>query len=190
MEPKKMIKLLMECSRRAVKEDGKYKHMIFSQKKMIREPELRAILSEVLSESKITYGIEVPTRNKYGKGKNKARTDIAIYKNGSPIINIELKQGQPDYCEIEKDFQKLFKEGVIGSCFYHVLQNSDSGTLPSLIRKYNKAYSEANQESRKVKKWFLLFIFVAKQREYYQKSFSDITSIDHTDFDKIEKRTL
>jgi hypothetical protein len=169
---------------------NKFDYLIYSNKGKIREPELRCLISSVLSKKKIFYGIEVPTEKKYSFSKKKiinrlmsARTDLAIYEGGKPIINIELKEGQPTIDKIEKDFEKMFLEEVIGASFFHVINgNTSKKTIPLLLDCYSRAHNNIKNKLDKsslniLDKWFILFIFVADTKEFYCQVFDDITVI-------------
>jgi hypothetical protein len=98
----------------------------------------------------IRYSIETPTDNKYlqkGKsGKTTAgRSDLSLYektgKKPLKIANIELKYKNSQPQEIQKDLEKIFKEGVVGAWF-HLLLSSDRGTIKRLFEKFTDSTND------------------------------------------------
>jgi hypothetical protein len=124
-------------------------------------------LSQVLSKRNIFYGIEVPTKEKYGETKfMSARTDLSIFENSKPTISIELKEGQNS--KIENDFEKLLLEDVKGACFFHVIERTFSNNvLLALSKHYEKAYLEAKQKVKPKQKWFMLFVFAPTEKKFF-----------------------
>jgi mRNA-degrading endonuclease HigB of HigAB toxin-antitoxin module len=188
--------ILVETSKLIFEKNFEY--LIYSNKGRIREPELRCLLSSVLSKKKIFYGIEVPTQKKYSFSKNNiskritsARTDLAIYENNNPIINIELKEGLQSIDKIEKDFEKLFLEEVIGTAFFHVINNKISQkTLSKLSERYFKAQENIKEKleknnSKTQPKWFILFIILVKEKEIHYQLFDNIETIKKVNLTKI-----
>lgn len=181
-----LINLFREASKRLSEKPDGCGNLIYTQKtdnkSKIREPEGKFVIANVLSDKKISFGIEVPTNKTYrftqekGKIQRLARTDLSILTNGNQI-NIELKEGQPNINKIEKDFEKLLREEVSGVAFFHILQNSNSRTLRALLDKYKKAYINKLGVKEKKSKWFVLFIFIKEKQECNWKSFEDITKI-------------
>ena len=79
---------------------------------------------------------------------------------------------------IGKDFEKLLREQTYGSAFFHILKNSDRGTLPLLLKKYKISYKNTlNNIDDTLNKWFIFFIFVKEKQECYFQIFDDITEI-------------
>lgn len=124
------------------------------------------------------------TKKKYkfsGPSPDTANIDLVIEPNKEPV-NVELKEGQRK--TIQKDFEKLLREQVSGCAFYHVLQNSNRGTLPALLNKYKAAYSNIVNLNDAIPKWYILFIFVKEKRECFWKAFDNITKIFQEEFDQ------
>jgi mRNA-degrading endonuclease HigB of HigAB toxin-antitoxin module len=188
--------ILVETAKLALEKNFEY--LICSNKGRIREPELRCLLNNILSKKKIFYGIEVPTQKKYSFSKNNvskritsARTDLAIYENNNPIINIELKEGLQSIDKIEKDFEKMFLEEVIGTAFFHVINNKISQkTLSKLSESYFKAQENIKEKleknnSKTQPKWFILFIILIKEKEIHYQLFDNIKTIKKVNLTKI-----
>jgi hypothetical protein len=189
--------IFVEVSKLAIKEE-KFEYVIYSNNNKIREPELRCLLSSVLSKKKIFYGIEVPTKKKYSFSKNdlskrvtSARTDLAIYENTNPVINIELKEGLPTIDKIEKDFEKMFLEEVKGTSFFHVINsNVSEKTIQKVFDCYSRAHKNIKEKIAKnsnvMDKWFILYIFIVKEKYFYCQMFESLNSIKK--FEAIKQR--
>ncbi len=179
-----LINIFKEASTKLSENPDRCGTLLYTQKSKIREPEATHILALVISENKIHFGLEVPTKKKYkftGESSKSASIDIAIEPDGKQV-NVELKEGQND--TIQKDFEKLLIEDIEGGTFFHILQNSDSGTLPNLFEKYKKAYANLVDLKDKKSKWFILFIFIKEKKKCFWKTFDDIAKISLEDFDK------
>jgi hypothetical protein len=151
---------------------------------LVREPEARQILSSILECANINFCIEVPTRRKYaisGIIPDRANVDLVI-EPGATQVNVEFKEGQPAEHSIQKDFMKLRCEPCAGSAFFHVLQRSNKGTMPSLLRKYASAYNHSIMDDQ-TSKWFTLFICIMEQRRSYWRTFTDVTGVPIEEFD-------
>lgn len=195
MNPDDLIEILKEASTRLCKADDRCGNLIYVQKEkgvIIREPEARHAISLELIKRNFDFGIEVPTKEKYlfsGKKKNIrcGRIDLVINPEGNQI-NVELKEGQPKIEMIQKDFEKLLRENVSGASFYHVLKNTNSRSLSTLLEKYTKAYTNAIEKTKSNQfqtfaKWFVLYIFVKEKKRCHWKFFNDIKDVGDVDFD-------
>lgn len=187
-----LIAIFREVSKQLSEESGRCGNLIYTQeksnRKLIREPEARHVLTMVLSRKNVNFGLEVPTKKRYkisGGSPDTANIDLVIEPDEEQI-NVELKGGQPNINNIQKDFEKLLREQVSGCAFYHVLQNSNRGTLPALLNKYKEGYSNIVSLNDAISKWFILFIFVKEKQECFWKAFDDITRISHEEFDQNE----
>ncbi len=115
----------------------------FSKREVrISEQEARLHFIKVLDSSDYYYSIETPTEQPYqfsGKKPISANTDLTIYtmekKSLKKLINVEFKSGNPEPKQIDKDIEKLIREGYPGNWF-HLLKTANSGTLPSLSKKF------------------------------------------------------
>ena len=211
MDKSELLECFISASRRIVgnSEDRNYlklSHEVEGGAK-VREPEARHVICQVLAKDRIYHGIEVPTIGLYrfsGKGKRRALIDLTIFEGQRRLINIELKEGQPSKSDkkvnpIEKDVEKLLCEDVIGTAFFHILQASDRGTMPAIIKKYESAFKKFNEMPNR-KEWilkhfkpnyvipdrptpFLLFILDldVKNKRYYFCKKEDIRFIDKLD---------
>ncbi|RLF01280.1 MAG: hypothetical protein DRJ64_10845 [Thermoprotei archaeon] len=107
----------------------------------ISEQEARFVYCSVLNKSNFFYSIETPTEKRYGDGNRSASTDLSIYKymNGfRKLADVEFKDHNARFEEIEKDVKKLVNEGITGNWF-HLLKNINSRTLKSLFNKIERA---------------------------------------------------
>lgn len=199
MSPEELGNHCAEVARLASKNKGYYGNLVFPQRRgqraVIREPEIRDIFGRYMMLEMVLYGIEVPTKNKYQfSGKTTevaARTDLAIFDSfetaarNEPIINIEFKEGQPTPQQIKKDWQKLLREPVDGTCFYHVLQSARQNTVPALTKKLASSYDEAVGDTIDViDKWHLFFAVIIESQVYYRVIFPSILSIS---FDQLRQ---
>ena len=190
MDRNDLIATFREVSKQLSEEFDRCGNLIYTQeksnRKLIREPEARHVLTMLLSGKNVNFGLEVPTKKKYkfsGRSPDTANIDIVIEPN-KELVNVELKEGQRK--TIQKDFEKLLREQVSGCAFYHVLQNSNRGTLPALLNKYKEAYSNIVNLNDAIPKWFILFIFVKEKQECFWKAFDNITKISQEEFDQNE----
>lgn len=195
LESSEFVKVLHEASRRLAGDTDGYGNLRFTRKeksstrKVVREPEARHVLASVLEGRKVTFGLEVPTGEKYAFTKNDpdvANTDLAVDPDRYQI-NVELKTNQPNVSKIEKDFRKLISERATGSAFYHILQNADSGTLPLLMGKYAEAYQQASRRTERGarhEKWFVHYVVVRRKREARWRFWGEILHVSGADFDE------
>ena len=165
----------------------KLSHELKDTKEKVREPEARHVICQVLSQNQVSHGIEVPTVGLYrfsGKGKRRALIDLTIFEDKHRLINIELKEGQPSKSDrkvspIEKDVEKLRKEVVPGSAFFHILQKTDSGTVKAIQKKYASAYKSVKEG--KNKGWFLLYVISVQDEKGCYIFFPDISTVNPLD---------
>ena len=190
MNQNDLIEIFKDVSERLCNESHKCGYLIYTQeknnKKIIREPEVQCVFSIVLSEKKIYFGTEVPTKNLYNISSKKAdvaNTDLVINPNDQPI-NIEFKREIPEVDYIKKDFEKLSREHVAGCAIYHILKNTNKETLSKLHRNYKEAYKKIEKVNKKQPKWFVFFILIKEKRECLYKVFENITDISEADFEQ------
>ena len=112
----------------------------------ISEQEARVLCCTLLNATEFYYAVEAPTVQTYsqrGKSKLSARTDLALYTNSTTalkrVMNVEFKAKNPPQREFNKDIEKLIREDLSGNWF-HLLDNENSGTLPSIARKFLNAF--------------------------------------------------
>jgi len=163
------------------------------QREWIQEPDAKQILSTILSEKSIYFGLEWPTLEVYdfsGPNRGTARIDVAIeprYK-GIEQINVELKEGwsasktgSKSVGRIQKDFEKMLREPVSGCAFYHILQGPTRKDLSKLLGKYlieyEMAVTRVRERDKIISKWCLLFFFLRENQECYWREFDDISRI-------------
>ena len=157
----------------------------------IREPEVTFVLGQMLTEKRLHFGLEVTTQNRYqfsGGYQTTALTDLVIYNDEEKHINIELKDGQPSLEPIRKDIEKLKTESSEGSAFFHILQDENSRTMPTLLKKYSDAF-EKTKDFRNNTGWFVLFIYIKEKKICYWQKYPDIRNITGCDIIK-EKMEL
>ncbi len=187
VEEKELLELFIEASKLMSRGTDRCGNLIYTQKKdgknIIREPEATYVVAHLLSEKGVDFGLEVPTKKYLFKSKKEdvGDTDLAIEPTAKQI-NIEFKRDQPNVESIKKDFVKLLGEQTDGCAFFHILKNTDSGTLPILLEKYIIAYNNSLNLKDRYPKWFLLFIFVKEKKECFWQLFDDIINISEDDF--------
>ena len=159
----------------------KYRKDNSSNKAKIRISEQEARLCYCFNlnnnKYKYPYSIETPTSELYcfnkestdnndepiEKGRS-ALSDLSIYDNSleNKLVNVEFKAHNPKQESYNKDIEKLIKEGVRGNWF-HLLKNTNNGTIKSLNRKFksalNKVISE-NDFNKDEDLWILFFIVI------------------------------
>lgn len=77
---------------------------------------------------------------------------------------------------IEKDFQKLIREDA-GGIFFHVIENADTGTLPNIFNKYNKAITSVSENSD-----LTLVLVCLKHRFVFYENFNTMDVKDNNNF--------
>jgi hypothetical protein len=147
----------------------------------ISEQEARFALAEALSGTSAYYSVETPTKCKYcfeGSGDRpmSARTDLSLYVAAPDGLihhqaNVEFKAHMPSESRpekpgpIRKDIEKLVREQEccdIWGNWFHLLKNTDSGTIPKLLEKFQRALDEV-PHSHKVEILFCLCVVEKKQ---------------------------
>lgn len=172
-------------------------HLIYPKKRgssgdRISEQEARMLYCIHLANRNIPFAVEVPTEGIYSfKGKNyrSASTDLLIYEPGadkfSRKIGIEFKAHNPCANNIQKDLQKLLQESCKGMWF-HVLNNIDSGTLPSLFKKFEQQLArlfEKNEVGVACDHSISLYVTVIKHGLLLYRTFEPpVTVVPNLDF--------
>jgi hypothetical protein len=178
MKPEQFIEIFQETSKNMFVSDERcgllhYAKMRNGSGFKIREPEATQALIQVLYRRGIEYGVEVPTMGLYAISTDKqdaANTDIVLFTETGQI-NIEFKEGSCHMKHIQKDIMKMLGEDVAGCAFFHVLKNTNRGTLPNLMAKYEEAYHNNLSKERRFGKWFVLHIHVAALPEGFFSAF-------------------
>jgi len=117
----------------------------------IREQEARVLFCGLLNSTAYYYAVEAPTTQTYsqsGDSELSARTDLAMYTTSATslnrAVNVEFKAKNPAQKDFTKDVEKLIREALLGNWF-HLLENTNRGTLPSISNKFVEAFI-ANQQ--------------------------------------------
>ena len=140
----------------------------------ISEQESKFFFSSVFDKQKspFSFAVEVPTDGTYnftGKTERSALHDMAIYDDVDTSKFkwiIELKSGQPPQKGIEKDFKKMI--GAKCNCvWFHTLKNTDSGTIPALLDKFNSVWNNLKSKFENEYEWYFAII-VLKQKKLYR----------------------
>ena len=182
--------------------------LIFPQKndgnKRISEQELRVLFIDELKKYKDLYfSIETPTRKRYNFSGDEiedlrvqsdfiesnlnfqsASTDLTLFKKGSDkykrTLNIEFKY-QTERKSIAKDILKLVAENESGA-FIQLINNSNRGTYPSLLRKFHDSLYEFREiwETKNKDKFVLIVILNITRRSINYKyiSYKDLNTND------------
>lgn len=112
----------------------------------VSEQEARFCLATFLESGRYPfyYSVETPTKEKYcfsGEKKLAAQTDLTLYdRNMNKLFNVELKSKNEG--KFDKDFRKLCGEEPDG-VWFHILENTNRGTLPSVSKKVTEALEKA-----------------------------------------------
>lgn len=195
-----LVSMLKDVSRRLLSEPEKCGFLEFRRRKSdgaerswIQEPEAKLVLSRVLWEKRINFGLEWPTTESYdfsGPKRGTARTDLAIrpLRNRAGQINVEFKEGwsvskaeSKRVGRIQKDFEKMLREPVSGCAFYHILQGPTRKTLSDLLSRYsaecNAGVERVEKEDTIIQKWCLLFFFLRDNGECYWRMFENVSEV-------------
>lgn len=158
----------------------------YETKLRISEQEARMLYCFNLNDNKYKYwySIETPTSqlynftkkdNKGDKGESNkegrsALSDLSIYDLSSDnkdnklvkAVNVEFKAHNPGQKSYDKDIEKLIAEKVCGNWF-HLLKNTDNGTIKSLNFKFKSALNKVILEkgfNENKDLWILFFIVI------------------------------
>lgn len=144
----------------------------------ISEQEAKQIFIGKVVDQGITYSVETPTKETYSFSGNtplSAQIDLSLYPEGRQV-DIEFKAHNVDIKNIMKDFEKLICEGNKG-IFFHLIKNSNSGTIPSILNKYIKGITEGRKR-KKVSSELSIVLICLNKRKYYT------TSVDIENFNE------
>ena len=146
----------------------------------ISEQEARLVYCFNLNNNKYRYlySIETPTDKLYNfarkkrtgnndesnRGGRSALSDLSIYDSSldNKLVNVEFKAHNPTQESYDKDIEKLILEGVCGNWF-HLLKNTDNGTIKSLNSKFKSALNKVILEkgfNENKDLWILFFIVI------------------------------
>lgn len=150
----------------------------------ISEQEAKQLFIHEVIRNGIRYSVETPTRLPYsfsGETLLSGNIDVSTY---SPDLreqtNIEFKATNCVYGSIEKDFQKLILEDARG-IFFHVIEGSNSGTLPSIFGKYRRAITSISHNSE-----LTLVLVSLRDRFLYYDTFNTLEIKGDSDFFHME----
>ena len=150
--------------------------------KRISEQEVRTLYCNILNNLNYFYSIETPTDNAYiqsGKTAVSALSDLSIYtyinkdnknndkddednkNNFEKLANVELKAHNPATKNISKDIEKIIREEKDGNWF-HILENINKGTLPSVFDKFIFSLKEHSNKGSKISILFCICILEKK----------------------------
>jgi len=121
----------------------------------ISEQELRFTLTNLQEQSSypgLYYSVETPTKEDYSfseKGKRSASSDLSFYYNEKKVLNVELKAFNSVQKAIDKDIEKLVRENCNGA-WIHIFKNEKSGTVKTLFKKFEKAFSKNNHSDEPI----------------------------------------
>jgi len=198
-----VIELCEECSKILYRSfNCKIKSLLFFPKKnnnsvRVSEQEARFAFVEALFKKNYGYKycIETPTKKAYKFSDGKPRQDdagqsalidLSLSKN-KELIHIEFKEGNPREDAITKDIVKLCHEDVEKAVWFHLLKNSDLGTLRSIFDKFISAFHHIDKFKKK-EIYFHIYILEKElsfskklNLQEYREDFFDFT------YDKIEK---
>lgn len=111
----------------------------------VSEQEARFLFCSLLNTLNYFYSVETPTTKTYqqtGATAQSALSDLSLYefRDGKleKVANVEFKAHNSTAGRIQKDIEKLIREGIPGNWF-HIFRNADSGTLPALFDKFVEA---------------------------------------------------
>lgn len=146
--------------------------LVYPQKRSdltrVSEQESRFLfIKKIENDSDFFYSVEAPTKEKYyftGKEENKrsGNFDVCLYGDDNKRKHLlEFKAMNPKSASYEKDFEKLIKdENGLTNYFIQVIINSNTGTLPSIEKKYNNAILYAIDKNKANKNKSILVIFI------------------------------
>jgi len=129
----------------------------------VSEQEARQSLISNLIGTPFNFSVETPTGGNYrfsGKGERNAMTDLTLYTDNKPCLNIEFKSKNTSPKRIKKnhitkDLIKLICEPVNG-LWFHVLETADKNGINKL---WNTIKSELKSivKSKPIKNKLLVF---------------------------------
>ncbi len=196
MDTSALVDVLQEVGRRLSADPDGYRQLVFSHKDRrgrtaAGEPDLRYLLTSVLSERGVKFGLERPTKKKYRyRGRREAdrgNTDVTVDPSGPAEVDVELKaKAKASYGEFHQfaeDLMKLLGEPVPGAAMVHL---SEKGKTERVLRGYAQAYAEASRLMRDTVdiegKWFLFFVIDRRVPECVWRTWDDVRVMQADDF--------
>jgi hypothetical protein len=203
-----LVSMFKDVSRQLLSEPEKCGFLAFrprrsdrAERLWIQEPEAKLILSRILWDKGVNFGLEWPTTERYdfsGPNRGTARTDLVIEprRNGAGQINVEFKEGwsvsdagSKPVGRIQKDFEKMLREPVSGCAFYHILQGPTRKNLLDLMGKYSTecryAIDRVSGKDTVIEKWCLLFFFLRDKEECYWRVFDTMSEVTSSELNHI-----
>lgn len=143
----------------------------------VSEQEARFCFASIIEEeTDYRYSTETPTNKKYlrkknddqdsietptedensqnGTGGRSAQSDMSIWRNNdtkklcNKLYNIEFKAHNARKESIDKDIEKLVKEGIEG-IWFHVFRDADKATFPALAKKFEDSLIKYDKDRKK-----------------------------------------
>lgn len=143
-----------------------------SGKLRISEQEARFLYCGVLNTLSYYYSVETPTERRFrlsGSTSLSARSDVSLYllkRAGlEKVANVEFKARNSSQRGIQKDIQKLVREGLPGNWF-HLLGDINSKTLHSLFNKFCVSFQNLKRIINRPKSTSVLFCFCVLQKRW------------------------
>jgi hypothetical protein len=139
--------------------------------KRVSEQEAKFVfVKHIEQDGNFFYSVEAPTEREYQfSGKTIERSgniDVCLYENGERKHLIEFKALNQKQLSFSKDFEKLlYDKEVLDNYFIHIVENSDSGTLPNIKKKYRQAIDDANSKRAGKRSHLTIFLCVISKQE-------------------------
>jgi len=129
----------------------------------VSEQEARQSLIRNLIGTPFNFSVETPTDGNYrfsGKGERNAMTDLTLYADNKPCLNIEFKSGNTSTKRmkknhITKDLIKLICEPVNG-LWFHVLETANENGI-NILWNTIKSELKSIAKSKPIKNKLLVF---------------------------------
>lgn len=154
-----------------------------NDKNRISEQEARFLfVQKIEKKNDFFYSVEAPTKEKYiftGKEGNErsGNFDVCLYdENKQRKHLIEFKALNPENASYNKDFVKLIKdENGLTNYFIQVINNTNTGTLPNIEKKYNEALEYAKKNDLKNQSELVIFLCViGNNKAVYKYEVKDV----------------
>jgi hypothetical protein len=160
---KEVARQLIDCyQKKTVLRFPDYREKNSTRTIRVSEQESRVFFTKELFDRKIPFAVEVPTNMVHSFSGNAGRSashDLAVYKPGGTELEwvIEFKAKNPEPEQIRKDFEKMMKSG--NNCIWlHTLERRNSGTLPSLLGKFKRAFEQEHCKHEGTSAWIIAIV--------------------------------